>query len=293
MKLLSIAMLTTLMTSQAMAISYPNKPAGSTPYFKCEFNDTLCGMANRYNTQNYASVNGGRALDQALWVNATTGSGQWGLDFQPVREIFVGFSWGTNADFAGLINSGNKVLFIKNPDAGDNSLLNWYGASGRNARTLIWHQQGIVDNCHVSGFVHAGCWNDPNPDTRDGTGLFFPNVNSAAATIGPGTGQHIIEIYLKSSTTNSSRDGIIRHWVDGVMTMNYTNVNLSVGGFKNVEFTATWDGSSNLVCANRNCALEWHHYLDDMDVSFPNGGNGGNPIPTPVILAKPANLRFI
>lgn len=247
---------------------WANEPPGSTLYYHCDFNDSLCGMASRYNTVAYATILGDRVLNQFLPASTTvlTGNGQWGLDFPKQRQIYVGFDWSTNPDFMGLENSGNKVIFIKNPDAPagarDNSLLNWYGARGQ-PRTLLWHQQGEVNNCHVQNYSTNACW------PVDGTGLFFPNVNKTAATIGAGTGIHRIEIYLKASTTSSSQDGIIRHWVDGVMTSNFTNVNISSDGFTNVEITATWDGSSNLQCGSRDCTKEWNHYFHSLHVSFP------------------------
>lgn len=247
---------------------WANEPAGSVVHFDCEFNDTLCGMASRYNTVAFATVLGDRVLNQFIPASTTvlTGNGQWGLDFPKQRQIYVGFDWSTNPDFMGLENSGNKVIFIKNPDAApgarDNSLLNWYGARCQ-PKTLLWHQQGEVNNCHISEYSTNACW------PVDGTGLFYPNVNRGAATVGAGTGKHRIEIYMKASTTSSSKDGIIRHWVDGVMTSNFTTVNLSSEGFTNVEITATWDGSSNLQCGSRDCSKEWNHYFHNLHVSFP------------------------
>jgi hypothetical protein len=260
---------------------FTNEPAGSTQYFECDFNGTLCGMNSVYNTEAYASPGGGgqisppMALDEYMLAGANTGNGQWGLTFPRKQEIFVGFVWSTTVN--GFPNNNNKLIFIKDPS---NSFLVWQGLPGA-PKTLKWYQQEYVDNSQATGCGNWGnlCYNT----TRDGTGWFEPNAGGNA-TIAAGSGFHKVEIYLKASTTPSSADGIVRVWVDGALTTNYTNVNQGHNGdpnsgFGNVEITSTWDGQFSP-------SSDWHHYFDHLYVSFPNcpdgcpvtgntGGSGG------------------
>ena len=253
---------------------WANEPAGSMVQFDCDFNDSLCGMVNRYNTVNYATVLNDRALRLFLPASTAerTGNGMWGLDFSNKRQIYVAFEWSTNADFVGSFSGYNKMIFIGNPaassvDSMDRNVLNWYGGPGQ-AKTLLWYQATKVDNCHVSGFTPT--FPENCSTNQDKPGLFMPNMNRGAATVGPGSGKHLVEIYMKASTTNSSKDGIIRHWVDGVMTSNFTNVNISSEGFTNVEINSQWDGISPYVnCSIRDCSKEWDHYFHSLHVSFP------------------------
>jgi hypothetical protein len=190
------------------------------------------------------------------------------------REVFCGFWWKTNADFQGISNLGNKMIFIKaQQNSGDNSFLGWMGAQNA-PRTLCWNQQGQVYNCHVSGFESAGCW------PVDGTGKFNPNINSAAATMAAGTGWYKVEIYLKSSTTFTSRDGVIKIWVNNTLSTSHSNVNLSPNGFEEWHINHTWDGSAIFAAPYRDTSLAWHHYWDQFYVSIPSTTGGGS---TPVL----------
>lgn len=289
MKLLRLLLLFTLFlapSSQAHA-AWTNEPAGASVIYDCNYALTDCGWTNVYNTSKYAQPGGAGtpesapyAFDQELAVNAIVGNGQWELNFAERDEIYVGMMLQANADFVGLVNNGNKVMFISN-NKGDNSLISWYGLRGPGVRTILTHQQSIVNNCQVSGYSTFACW------PQDGTGLFFPNINAGAAQFAPGSGWHRIEVYMKKSTSPSSADGIMRHWVDGVLTTNHTNVNF-IGGWSKVHFTATWDGAGEYVCTTnggpRDCSKAWHWYLDHLKVSIPNcplGCPGGPTTPPP------------
>jgi hypothetical protein len=53
---------------------------------------------------------------------------------------------------------------------------------------------------------------------------------------------HRIEVLVKTSTTASSRDGVLRWWVDGVLAGDYTTVNFPADLFKQFQFSPTWGG---------------------------------------------------
>lgn len=278
---------------------WANRPAGLGVVTDCPFSGTLCPeWQNVYNTQAYASfpnepLSPPLALDSFLAANATTGNGQWVLPFPSAREVFLGMWWSQNADFEGYAPFANKVLFLMN-EGGDANFLNWIQYGGKNTPgTLTWVFQGKdgANNCHISGYVSPGC---SNPANGPGTGNLLPN-GSSAGTIAAGSGWHKVEIYIKSSTTINSKDGIFRMWVDGSKTTDYEGLNISAGGTNNAQVNNTWDGSASLGCAFRDCSKSWHHYFGHILVASTTGTGGGGgttpPPPLPLPPPLPTNLR--
>ena len=206
--------------------NWPNEPAGSTVIVDCPFSGSLCpGIWNAYNTASYANdgsapLSPGSVFDTYMEKNSVTGNGQWGVALPDAKELYVGTWWSTNPDFQGYSNNNNKMLFARRPEI-DNNFLVWQGFPGQ-PKTLKWYMQATYDNCGHPG-ESGMCYS-----RGDGTGWFEPNTG-ANATVSAGSGWHRIEIYLKTSTTKTSRDGIVRWWLDGAMVGNYTAVNLSPG----------------------------------------------------------------
>ncbi len=67
-----------------------------------------------------------------------------------------------------------------------------------------------------------------------------PNVTATPVTLGT---WHLIEWYVKYSTTNSSGDGITQWWLDGVLQGNYTDLHTpSDAGFYEYQLAPTWGG---------------------------------------------------
>ena len=258
-----------------MSSAFPNEPSGFAPIFDVSFNQFLpSGVLDVYNSALYVSdgtapLSGPYVMDVMLAANASSGGVQLNATFPTrPRELFAGFWIKTNAGFQGYGNSNNKVIFLRGPSSGDNSVLVWQGAQDA-PKTLKWYQQGVVNNTHVPGVFGT---NYP----IDGTGWFDPNVNAGVATFSAGSGWHKCEIRLKASTTNTSRDGVIQIWVDGTLSTSHFNVNLSSGGFDDWVITPTWDGQSSATCAFRDCSREWHWYWDHLYVSAP-GTTGATP----------------
>lgn len=272
-----------LSTSAQASSAWPNEPAGSSVIYDCAFSNNVCNLVKDYSTQTDIFINDpagplspGGALDSAMYANSYTGNGAWHLGLGGAKEIFFGTYWRTNSDFEGMCNNSNKLFFFRRPEV-DNSLLGWYGTPGTNAKTLWWVNQTAYSNARVPGW-----WGDPSGLS----GGFFPNVGNG--NVAPGSPWQKIELYLKSSSGAQSFDGIIRWWLNGVMIGNITGVNQSPGGFTEFNLNHAWDGSP---C--RTLGKEWHHYIDHMHISVPNGG--GSIVIPPVINAptKPQNLRFI
>jgi hypothetical protein len=252
--------------------TWPNEPSGSTVITDCDFDDDICtwvddykGQQNAYATVTRRDGTTSRALDANLPVGASNGNGSWGHGLGFAKDLYVGLLWSTNSDFEGLCNNGNKMFFARDANI-DNSFIGWFGFPGQ-PKTIKWAQQAIYDNCHVPGFNAY-----PGPCIGDHNGWFEPNMNPQAATVNAGSGQHLIELRLKSSTTTTSKDGMLSWWVDGVLAGHYTGVNLSPNGFDTAHINHTWDGSSCLVPPYRDLSKRWDHYWDRVRISRVNGG---------------------
>lgn len=245
---------------------YTNEPAGLSTEYECAFNNTMCGIdENVYNTEAY--IIDGTAPYTGPWVfksyraaGTAFGNGQWVQHFTPPqREVFLGMDWKTNPEFVGFTNNTNKLIFISAPGgSGDVSFLVWQGPADSSSKELKWYQQGIVNNTHISTVFNT---NYPT----DGTGWFNPNVNSSVAQVPRGVWTKV-EVYLKSSTSATSKDGIIRIWINGTLSSNYTNANISWTGFEFFQINNTWDGGGAITSA------DWIHYFDHIYISTGAGG---------------------
>ena len=140
----------------------------------------------------------------------------------------------------------------------------WQGLPDQ-PKVLKWYQQAQVNNTHVAGSFGMN-W------PVDGTGWFNPNVNSAVATWSAGNPWTRVEIYLKSSTTATSRDGIIRIWINNTLSSDFTNVNIMYNGIEEWQINHTWDGGSR-----GDLTREWAHYWDHVYWSVRTSGGSGTP----------------
>jgi len=265
--------------ASAQTGSWPNEPPGFSTVLDCPLSGSLCGMWDAYSSVSWGPGNGTPApstpqvLDVAMSAGSTQGNGQWGMALPDLKELYFGTWWSTNPEFQGNVNNSNKMVFFRN-SAIDNSLISWMGLQDA-PRTLRWYFQATYDNCHVSGYS-GGCYSQ-----GDGTGYLNPNVNAGAATVSAGSGWHRIELYLKSSTTATSRNGELRMWVDGSMTHNYTNLNLTPTGFNDFQINSAWDGSPPYTAAGRDMSRAWHHYYHNLRISVGKGTASADQPPGP------------
>ncbi len=273
--LLFAAILSLPCTSYAQ---WANKPASATTIFDCAFTDNLCNLQNFYNTQGYASPGGAgaplsppRAFDTFLGVGSEYGNGQWGLSVPNAKEIYMGAWWSTNANFVGMSGGHNKMLQFGSAADGDNSFMFWTGAAG-NLGSITWFNQTSSSNAHVAGW---------SGDANGLSGVIYGNCPN----VPPGSGWHLLEVYQKSSSTMTSRDGILRVWVDGAMCINVTNINKSPSGTSSWQINHAWDGSAGVACTynggTRDCSKRWDHYWDHIIVAVGGGGGTTPPPPSP------------
>jgi hypothetical protein len=118
------------------------------------------------------------------------------------------------------------------------------------------------------GNAHLGNgWGD-NP----GTWNLYGNVSSPTVALGQ---WHRVEMYAKGSTTSTSRDGILRWWLDGNPVGSYTNVNTSDPNWNMIQFTPSWDKPDP---TQRTTDYFWY---DHVRISSPQGSGAQDQPPGP------------
>lgn len=272
MKTFCLAIFSSLVMASTSYAQWTNEPVGSTQVLDCNFSSTpgACGIQDIYSSairdsDGTAPISPSGVLRST--IRAGNSSGGMQLNYllpHGNREMFMGIMWRTNPEFQGRPNS-NKLFFLRGPQAngvwifGNSALVNG------SAPLIFGHNTGggLLDNSHAC--------------SADLGLLCFPNVGPGLLTRGVWTK---IEAYVKSSTTNTSRDGIVRWWINGVLVGNYTNLNYGgTAGINEWVWSETWDGFVNPVPAQ-----DWSHYLDHLYISIPNcvsgcTPTGGNPFP--------------
>jgi hypothetical protein len=263
----------------------PNEPAGATQMMDCSFDDPVCGggLWDVYSSANIANVDGpispSGAMDAALYP-CGGGACSGGVELiwppnqaaaRPLKELYVSFWWRTNPQFQGNVVGGNKLFFMRaNNFVFDGTRTNgtflMSGPPNSSSYSIIFsHNTGTLDNSHTCA--------------KDLGLICYPNVSTTP--IIPGQWYNI-EAYVKASSCETCRDGIVRWWVNGELNGDYTDMNYGTGIVNEFVWGNTWDGYPN---GNGCCpTTEWHHYVDHLYISAPDcpdgcpvtGGAGGS-----------------
>lgn len=212
--------------------------------------------------------------------------------FSPQRNIFWGMTIRPSNPFGGYNNGANKIGFmISNRPTGGGGLwgLHYRGSTNGSRVVAVFLQASTgVSNCHIP---------EIDGDCNGSSLVFYPNINGSPVSEGV---FHRVEITMRRSTTESSRDGVMRVVVDGSLRIYHTDLNTPAWDFISVMNNHTWDGQ----CAQRNPNVgpttppndcrpfdDWYDFGD----WYVSGGSGGsNPVPVgPSPLAKPVNLKIL
>lgn len=253
-----------LLVSSAYAAGvWTNEPPGASVVLDCPFNSTAgCGIFDVYSSSipdldGSAPVSPSGVVKSTIYSGNLSGGMQLGYTTPQInREIYVGFMWRTNPQFYGRPQH-DKMFFIRGPQT--NGYFGMYTCPGCSSRQLGWsHNHAAYDESHTCG--DSGYW-------------CYANVGSPQITIGKWTK---IEVYMKSSTTMTSRDGILRWWINGSPAGNYNNINYAPYGLNEWTWSETWDGALNPAPS-----VDWSHYLDHIHISIPNGSNNSDQPPGP------------
>lgn len=255
--------LTTVSQSYGAGV-WTNEPAGASVVLDCPFNSVNgCGILDAYSTSQIvldgtAPASASSVVKSTLYAGSSGGGMQ--LNYvtpQVQREMYVGLMWRTNPQFQGR-SVGNKMFFVRGPANNGVFLFNNGVLVNGSGPMIFGHNNGGLDNSHACALdLGLAC---------------YPNVGPGILTVGTWTK---LEAYLKSSTTATSRDGIVRWWVNGVPAGSYTNLNINQNGINEWVWAETWDGT---VDPNH---VEWNHYIDHLHISIPNGSSSSDNPPGP------------
>lgn len=273
-------------TTDAQALSCPNKPASATTLATVHFN-TSDGEGQLWEIypgagqiQSIAGAEG--TVSASILSPGQSSGGQQTIwpkpgNQQPLNNIYVCFRWKMNAQFVG-IRTANKLVFVAAQDftygrAGNNAFFGVkpvdtsnYPASSIPMFMYFGHNSGNLDNSHV-------CATD--------LGLQC-NPNAASILLYPDT-WYTVEIHAIASSTLTSRNGTAKWWINGTLNGNYTNLNYGDGIINQFQINHTWDNSAAIQCYNavtnpkgRDCTNPQIHYFDELLIASVGGLSGGS-----------------
>lgn len=236
-----------------------NEPAGSNQVISTPFND-MTGVIDDYpsfkiRTDPTAPFSPSNCIVSRLPAGSLTGGMQIRVMMGPYNDMYVRKWWRTNAGFQGR-TVGNKLFFMRGN--GTNGCFLFGNSAPVNGMSpmLFAHNTGGLDNSHIWPFQFGP--------------IGYPNVSSGTLRVGV---WHMLEAYIKCSTNWTSRDGIVRWWVNGTLVGNYTTVNYP-GPMDNWTWNETWDGTPGFT----NATVDWEHWIDHLYIS-----TGGTVTPSPSV----------
>lgn len=251
--------------------TWPNEPAGSAQLLDWNFDRVADGVwpgmkdiysSGRIVSDATAPLSPSNVMKSTIAAGANSGGVQldWIAPGQ-YKEMYVGLWWRTNPEFEGR-TVANKMFFVRGPST--NGFFGIFAPPKSKTMTFYFgHNSGNLDNSHT-------CALDLGLQCN-------PNVGSSTVTIGEWTR---LEVYMKGSTTTTSRDGIVRWWVNGQLGGNYTNFNYSTT-LNEWVWSETWDGYVNPVPS-----VEWAHFVDHLHISAPNCGPSGCAAPAYLVITS-------
>lgn len=278
-RLLRLLVLCSLLLPAIAEAQWTNEPSGSSQLLDCNFTSapSACGILDAYNSSfrdsdASATVSPSGVLRSTIFAGNSSGGAQlnWvtpgGTAYS---EMYMGLIWRTNPEFFGR-QVANKLFFMRGPQS--NGFFGMMGGpgggndAGAPSYIMFGPNAGNVDNSHSCG-----------------GGGFTCSPNASSGQVVPAGNWFKIEVYMKKSTNFTSRDGIVRWWVNGTLAGNYTNLNLNPNGINEWVWSETWDGTVNPVPS-----VNWSHYIDHLHISIPNcpggcvvTGGGSSPPPPP------------
>lgn len=274
-------------SGEAWAINCPNKPSGATTLATVHF-DTSNGEGQLWEIYPGAGQirqpagAEGNASASILYAGQPTGGQQtiWPNpgSQQPLNNLYVCLRFQMAPGYVGQ-QTANKLFFVAAQDwpfgrQGGNGFFGLNGSgypSSNGYRLYFGHNSGNLDNSHV-------CAQDL------GLGGCFPNV--AQTSMFPGN-WYTVEVRAISSTSSTSRNGVMQWWIDGALNGNFTNLNYIDGTINQFQINHTWDGGGAVQCGpptnpanalGRDCRVDQIYYFDELVVA---AGGASNPPPPP------------
>lgn len=232
--------------------NWTNEPADASVVLDCPFDSapSTCGLSDVYSSSHLESdlkapVSPPGVLRSTLNANHSDGGMQLGWTSQQLlKEMYVGIIWRNNPEWSCLALA-DKMWFIRGPNTAG-----FFGLDctpeDTSGSIIFGHNSKNLDNSHT-------CAAD--------LGLVcYPNVADVKIKFGNWTK---LESYIKISTTATSRDGIVRWWVNGILVGNYTNINYEQDGLNEWIWTETWGALEPRFQKN----VDLSHYIDHLHIS--------------------------
>jgi uncharacterized protein YjdB len=210
--------------------SWPNEPAGFTLVTDEPFNalvengwhqvqrQTTNGSGLFITTDLTAPLSASSVLDFKFAAGYTGGS-EPGVEYynpsSPVKETYFAFWWKPSNPWQNHSGSGvNKLAFLF-PSAG----------------TCIY----------IMMFSEGGSYTmQVEPEFSGDVRRLAPNRTATPVALGQ---WHRVEWYVKYSSNGSSRDGVTRWWLDGVLQGEYSDLQMpGDAGFSEYQLAPTWGG---------------------------------------------------
>jgi len=255
--------------------SWPNEPVGSTamtdfPLDAKQGNGWLAVYPAGGNIVSDSSAPGSppNVLQYGRSSGTVGNASNTYYDFSPKNELYFGFWWKPSSPFTGWSTNQNKFAIVKNQPSAHFYLL------------MVGQQGGpfqfAVQLDYFTGNAHLGSGYGDNP----GPWNLFANRGNPTVKLGA---WHRVEMYIKNSSSPTSRNGIMRWWMDGVLLGDYNQVNYP-GPFWEFMLAPVWDMGIALP------SPEYHSY-DHVHISQPNGGpNASDQPPGPPAAPRILNV---
>jgi hypothetical protein len=228
--------------------AWPNEPGGLTRLSGYEFNDSLPTGIGVPAGEGWLINNPDGYVSQARDLGAPFSPPQVGRWRYPIgfvggqepatlyrdldgtrRELYFGYWWKASAPWEGHPTGVNEMSYVL---ARDNIFVVKMQGQPGGPYVLAVNAEFTTSNGHLAN--SAG--DDPGP--RD----LFGNVNGGNYVVTPGR-WYQIEAYVKMSTSSTSRDGVIRWWVNGTPVGNYTTVNFDAARpWEDFAISPNWGG---------------------------------------------------
>ena len=134
----------------------------------------------------------------------------------PVRETYFGFRWKPGAPWEPHPSGVNKIAFMFPATSSGGTLYLMMFFDGTNYTIQV------------------------EPTFEKDTRRLAPTVTATPVVLGA---WHLIEWYARYSTTSTSRDGVTKWWLDGVLQGEYSDLQMPPdAGFIEYQFAPTWGG---------------------------------------------------
>jgi hypothetical protein len=248
--------------------AWPNEPAGFAVLSDYEFNDSLptdvgVPLSEGWflnNPDGYAT----RVPEPGAPFAPSVGRWRYPVGFiggqepailyRPLdttrRELYFGYWWKASTPWQGHPTGVNEISYVL---ARDNILVVKMEGEPGGPYVLAVNAEFTTSNGHLDN--SAG--DDPGPRN------LFGNVNGGNYVVTPGR-WYRIEGYVKMSTTSTSRDGIIRWWVNGAPVGDYTTANFDAARpWEDFALSPNWGGVGSTKTE------EDYFWFDHVRVSVP------------------------